>query len=208
LRILVAGHQAVAVFFVLSGFVLYASLTGTRLVPFASFVARRFLRLYPPVAAAILCSAAMYVLVHPQVLPGASDWVNRASWSAYPDAHVLAGYLLLGGARYQSLDNPIWSLIVELRMTLVFPLIACGIAARPLLTLVLALATSAACVAANGTDAVEGIPDVTATGQYVLLFTAGAYMAHQASRIARVVRGASPPLVLGLSLVLITQDAV
>ncbi|MGO9435837.1 MAG: acyltransferase family protein [Terracidiphilus sp.] len=54
LRALFAAHEAVVLFFVLSGFVLSIPLSGERPPSYRVFLLRRFCRIYLPFAAAIL----------------------------------------------------------------------------------------------------------------------------------------------------------
>jgi peptidoglycan/LPS O-acetylase OafA/YrhL len=122
LKLLFAGHPAVGLFFVLSGLVLTKQLQGARHLGYGQFVIRRFFRIWVPFAIVILVAALLCQrLGGPLVdLP----WINE-SWSAVPGLSLVAGHLLmLGTSYYVSLDNPMWSLVHELRISLVFPLIA------------------------------------------------------------------------------------
>jgi peptidoglycan/LPS O-acetylase OafA/YrhL len=53
------GEEAVIVFFLLSGFVIFAN-EADRIHDWASYYLRRFLRIYPPFLAALLVSASRY----------------------------------------------------------------------------------------------------------------------------------------------------
>ena len=118
------GTSAVMVFFVLSGFVLALSMRQKH-DSYWTFVLKRAFRIYPPFATAILFSAALYVLVQPRTIPALGYWFNGLSWSHYPDAETIAGHLgMIGTPRYQGLDNVMWTLVHEMRIAVVFPLIA------------------------------------------------------------------------------------
>lgn len=119
LRLLVSGRPAVILFFVLSGFVLAVSLEKG--MKYRDFIARRFCRIYLPFAASIVMAAAIYMAIEPSKLAGYSAWVYQSeplSWE------LLAGHLLmLGDYSNVSLNKVMWSLVYELRISLVFPMI-------------------------------------------------------------------------------------
>jgi peptidoglycan/LPS O-acetylase OafA/YrhL len=143
LRLLFCGHAAVGVFFVLSGLVLAKSLQDPRQRGYGPFIVRRFFRIYPPFAFVILSSAALCYLLNAQPIPG-RDWINL-SWSEPVTPALIAGHLLMlvtDGA-YNSLDSPMWTLVHELRISIVFPFLAAMAIARPRATLAGALAVFA-----------------------------------------------------------------
>lgn len=122
LKLLFAGHPAVGVFFVLSGFVLTRQLQGAQRITYPQFLVRRIFRIWVPFAFVILCAALLC-----QWLGGPLPhlhWMNE-SWNARVTWQLLAGHLLmLGTVAYVSLDNPMWSLVHELRISMVFPFLA------------------------------------------------------------------------------------
>lgn len=134
LRLLVLGRPSVILFFVLSGVVLSLSLERHSAMPYGAFVARRFFRIYVPFAAAIFGSAVLYGLVDPQPIAGLSDWFNRDIWSVDLSLPLLATHLaMVGRPEDVTLNGPMWSLIVELRLSLVFPLLFAALWSRPAL---------------------------------------------------------------------------
>lgn len=131
------GGAAVDLFFVLSGFVLALPFVGAtaRALDYRSFVMRRLFRMLPAYWAALLLALLLRNLVYqPDGLVGLSRWV-REIWDT-PVTHILDHLLLAGPwsgssfiypVRYSdeatnSLDPVIWTLVVELRMSLVYPL--------------------------------------------------------------------------------------
>jgi len=143
LRLAFCGHAAVGVFFVLSGFALTKSLENPRQRSYGPFVVRRFFRIYPPFAFVILAAAAFCYLFDPQPIPG-RDWINL-SWNEPVSLKLLAGHLLMlvtAGA-YNSLDSPMWTLVHELRISVLFPLLAAAAIARPRATLIASVAVFA-----------------------------------------------------------------
>lgn len=122
LKLLFAGHPAVGVFFVLSGLVLTRQLQGARRATYPQFVIRRIFRIWVPFAIVILCAALLC-----QGLGGPLPqlpWIDE-SWNVPLTWQLLAGHLLmLGTTAFVSLDNPMWSLVHEMRISLVFPFLA------------------------------------------------------------------------------------
>jgi peptidoglycan/LPS O-acetylase OafA/YrhL len=192
LRLLFAGHAAVGVFFVLSGFVLAMSLRGSSQGGYLPFVIRRFFRIWVPFAAAILFAALLVYLIVPQPIPGHA-WIND-SWSQPLTWKLVAGHLLmLGPAEYVTLDNPMWSLVHELRISLAFPLLAGAATLAPRLTLAGTAAAFALLSVTRLTDPLIGAIDgglgrdllfsAMQSVRYLFFFTLGVLLAQQWSGI-------------------------
>ena len=123
LSLFVLGRPAVILFFVLSGFVLSLSLISPRAPSYPAFVVRRICRIYLPFAIAILVAAAARMLIQPTPIDALSTWFN-SDWRTPVDLSLLLGHLaMLGTSIDMSLNNPIWSLVIEMRISLVFPLL-------------------------------------------------------------------------------------
>ncbi len=125
LRSLWDGQAAVVLFFVLSGFVLTLPYTGPRIkkVDAAPFIVRRLTRLYPAYWTAILLALFFhFVLYAPQGLTGITPWL-AALWSAPISRRSLVKHFLLiaPGLHFMQIDPSIWSLAVEVKVSLVFP---------------------------------------------------------------------------------------
>jgi peptidoglycan/LPS O-acetylase OafA/YrhL len=123
-RILWAGHQAVILFFVISGFVLFLlfeqmSEAGQG---WRKFVLVRFLRLYPPYIASLLL--AMLVLNAPSLfgISPPKDMPTIANGNVTP-ATLLGHFLMIGVFDAEAINPPIWSLVYEARLSLLFPVI-------------------------------------------------------------------------------------
>jgi peptidoglycan/LPS O-acetylase OafA/YrhL len=116
-----AGHAAVIFFFVLSGFVLTLPfLKGP--VPYPSFVARRICRIWIPYAAAMVIAVFCAMSFYPSPVTGLSHWANQPL--TFPDAAMIADHLLLIGTFDNGRYNPVvWSLVYEMRISLIFPLL-------------------------------------------------------------------------------------
>ena len=118
LRLLTPGHEAVLIFFVLSGFVLTLPLLNSRMTlrSTAAYYGRRILRLYVPVWGAIVFALILAALVprHPGI---GSSWLSSHK-PPTPTAIVHDVTLLLGTS---NLDSPLWSLGWEVWFSLLLP---------------------------------------------------------------------------------------
>ncbi|ASL43649.1 O-acetyltransferase OatA [Burkholderia sp. AD24] len=124
LRILIGGYGSVVLFFVLSGFVLSIKFWNNSSDSYLIFATRRMMRIYPPYYAAvglaiILNSAFPY---HP--IGALSHWFNELSRHVEPTPALLSGHaLLVGTFDLSAYDSVIWSLVHEMRISLIFPLL-------------------------------------------------------------------------------------
>jgi len=202
LRLFVAGNEAVILFFVLSGFVLSLPFFSSSPPRYRMFLIRRICRIYLPFAALLVIGLAVYAAVTVVPLPEASPWASE-SWSEPITTRMVAGYLLMTGfAHHLQLNPPAWSLVHEMRISLVFPLIFAALnALAPWRRLLGALAFSAFCAFAASAVAADGTVKTSAaltdtlllTGSYVWFFVLGIELARYRTRIAEVVDGFSAP---------------
>ncbi|MBO3100551.1 acyltransferase family protein [Cellulomonas fengjieae] len=120
LRLLVPGHEAVLVFFALSGFVLTLPLLrgATTLRHWAVYYPRRLLRLYLPVWGSIAVAVALALLV-PRDSSADSAWLQDHADPTVQSA-VRTSYLLLGTS---SVNSPLWSLTWEVWFSLLLPVL-------------------------------------------------------------------------------------
>lgn len=122
LGVLWKGHAAVVVFFTLSGFVLYLLLAKARLsVP--AYVAKRVVRLYVPYFAAIVLGIIGASFVTGDTLGDFNGWIGKfwswpVTWSSVAD-HVW----FVGQFNSDRYDFTIWTLVHEMRISLLFPII-------------------------------------------------------------------------------------
>ena len=122
-RIVWAGYEAVILFYVLSGLVLAMPWLEGRAPGYRMFLTKRICRIYLPyivaVGAAALLSRAF--TLHTS-LAGLSDWVNTMNWSNPVTSGVLLNHVFLTG-HHNVLNGPIHSLVWEMRVSALFPLI-------------------------------------------------------------------------------------
>jgi peptidoglycan/LPS O-acetylase OafA/YrhL len=198
------GRFAVMLFFVLSGFVLSLPYFAGKNLPYGAYLVRRFSRLYPPFAFAVLISALLCWLLGGPVIPIASSWLNDP-WSKPPTAGIVISHLLMTGigARQSiSLDGPIWSLIIEMRVSLIFPLLVLYIRRFGLAGVAVALVFAFVCAksqTALGENTAGLVGDSLAgtlllTGRYIVMFLLGVMLAARLDRVRKMFLRAPPML--------------
>ena len=119
-RLLFAGHEAVLIFFVLSGIVLTLPLrpAGSRPFRWEPYYPRRLARLYLPVWGSLVIALALAVAV-PRNTLAASRWV--ATHRPPTVTAVVKDFFLLIGT--SNLDSPLWSLRWEVWFSLLLPVL-------------------------------------------------------------------------------------
>lgn len=118
-----AGVPAVYLFFLLSGFVLSIPFFSTS-VQYVPFVTKRFFRLYIPYLSAVFLAVILDVCLSSGGIKSLSGWFNEM-WSSPITVKLLLGHvLMIDNFNVNAFDSPIWSLVQEMRISLVFPLLA------------------------------------------------------------------------------------
>jgi len=118
LAVFQAGEEAVLVFFVLSGLVVALPALRPGFDWFA-YYPRRVVRLFVPVAGAVIFAAIIIVLTPQTQSPINSSWVNGSSIPGLGPEVVVQGLDLISGQF--TIDNPLWSLRWELIFSLLLP---------------------------------------------------------------------------------------
>jgi peptidoglycan/LPS O-acetylase OafA/YrhL len=213
-RILWSQHQAVVLFFVLSGFALYLMLESIRkdntsVRALYIFALSRWLRLYPVYVFSIGFAMLTYWAVFHS---GVRYLTNHFTLAATFDLNTLIGHLLLVGdfdvTRY---NVPIWSIVQEMRISLLFPLIYYSVqrlgtrvlwptAAVPAITVLLLLSYP-------HLERFQAAMSVLSTLNFAVFFVVGAVIARWRDTIVQRVRALSRVThwsILGGSLLLYT----
>ncbi|PEP27512.1 acyltransferase [Bacillus wiedmannii] len=117
-----SGNESVIIFFVLSGFVLYRSIQKNY-DSYGSFLLKRIARIYIPyivaISIAILCQNTM----SKYGISNLSEWFNR-SWTIESSLSLIAQHILLiGKYNTDAYNGVIWSLVHEMRISIIFPLV-------------------------------------------------------------------------------------
>ncbi len=117
-----AGRAAVIFFFVLSGYVLYVMWERGGL-SYGAYLKKRVVRLYLPYAGAVILGILGAAFLYTGPMRGLGPWINKF-WSWSPNASSFwehAGFVdAFNSDRY---DFTIWTLVQEMRISLIFPLI-------------------------------------------------------------------------------------
>ena len=114
-----AGHEAVMLFFLLSGFVLSIPYLRGKGQPYPVYVLRRILRIYAPYLFALALAVAGAAIWHGSL--GFSSWAD-GTWLHPVNARlVLAHVLMIGNYDWSQYNTAFWSLVVEMRVSIVFP---------------------------------------------------------------------------------------
>lgn len=121
LRPLYSGEEAVILFFILSGFVLSLPSLSGRGQPYPVFIFRRISRIYVPYLAALVLAVLGNCIWHGPLGQGAwanATWLNPVSWKL-----VMQHVVFLGEYPSAAFNTAFWSLVVEMRASLVFPVL-------------------------------------------------------------------------------------
>ena len=118
------GDAAVIVFFMLSGYVLALPFFRQARPGYSGFLAKRVCRIYIPFAVTIaLTSVCCQLMDLATPREDASAWLNEQMVGG-TDRSVVAGhFLMIGSAPYITMNSPMWTLVYELRVSMVFPLL-------------------------------------------------------------------------------------
>lgn len=180
-----AGHEAVMLFFIISGFVLSIPAIDLRAQTYREFVLRRIFRIYFPYLVALTLAILGDLFLHGPVTQNA--WLNY-SWNDPVTLRMVMDHVLFIGS-YNSVqfNPPIWSLILEMRISLMFPPL-CALAIRMRPDRLLGLAT---CIFGTSVLAEYLLPahtilaQINETMHYIPLFMLGIYLARQKNVVSR-----------------------
>ncbi|WP_439443269.1 acyltransferase family protein [Listeria aquatica] len=118
------GRSAVILFFLLSGIALSLALKNKNRFTwqgYAAFLVKRICRIYLPFLAIILLTECLFFEFTPSGIPTLSGWFNTFGTDAL-HWKVFLENIFMSGNYVDRIDPVIWSLIVELRISILFPL--------------------------------------------------------------------------------------
>jgi peptidoglycan/LPS O-acetylase OafA/YrhL len=122
---LLRGHDAVILFFVLSGFVLSLPYERSGRVSYWKFIVKRICRIYLPYLGALILAVAMNYHYHGLVTN--NKWINQ-TWKQEPDVRVIGQHILfVGYYQWTTFNTAFWSLVYEMRISLIFPVLAIAV---------------------------------------------------------------------------------
>lgn len=153
-QVVAFGHPAVVLFFVLSGFVLTLSY-AKRPDSARRFIVKRVLRIYPAFLLMLVCVTAAYALFGWNADPTAGEYWNKISGRTFSVLDVVVLATLLVSSTASSALPVAWSLIQEIRFSIIFPVLAKALARYPqafLWIVILGLFVGTATMATSSTD--------------------------------------------------------
>lgn len=122
LRFLVAGSEAVIFFFILSGFVLSLSFYSSQSFNYGAYVIKRICRIYLPYLFSIFIAFLFRELFYTSKIESLTYWFND-NWSNAYNFDSMIDHIVLIGTFTSSINNVVWSLVHEMRISLIFPFI-------------------------------------------------------------------------------------
>lgn len=202
-----AGGEAVVLFFVLSGYVLSAPFWHGAGQSYPTFLIRRVFRIYPAFLAACVMAhiVAELVVYHP--IPGTSSWFD-AYWRRPSGLTDLISAALMGYGPHLNLNPALWSLICEMRISVVFPMIIWLMRRVGLWLLPATTVISAICKLAQLHSTLGPAADLwMTTGAQVWLFVLGAELSRRTPLIIEITKSLRPivckfVLTMGLSMLI------
>jgi peptidoglycan/LPS O-acetylase OafA/YrhL len=191
LAILTMGPESVLLFFVLSGFVLTLQITGNKL-NYWQYLVQRICRIYLPYLVAMSLA-----LLGAHFLGPAPGWLPPFAQEYWGEAGSIADAVLFIGSGTHTipLDPVIWSLIYEMRISLVFPLVL--VLFRYLGTVPMlvggAIIAIAASYLSHADIQLQAVTDASwlATLHYLFMFVCGAALALHRDALTTLVQSAS-----------------
>jgi peptidoglycan/LPS O-acetylase OafA/YrhL len=116
---LFAGHEAVVLFFVLSGYVLSIPVWRGRQPAYRIYLVRRIFRIYVPFLGALILAAFGAYFFMGSKLP-LTSWFHE-TWTTPLSPRLIVAQLLM--STNPTLNTAFWSLRYEMEMSLIFPLL-------------------------------------------------------------------------------------
>ncbi|WEK53340.1 MAG: acyltransferase [Candidatus Cohnella colombiensis] len=122
-QILVDGHSAVILFFVLSGFVLSLPLLNGKYQSYHGYLIKRFFRIYVPYIISFFVALTLLSLSPKLTGVGISESINN-TWSQNLSMSVIVEHILgIVNVHTEAINSPYWSLVHEMRISIIFPFV-------------------------------------------------------------------------------------
>jgi peptidoglycan/LPS O-acetylase OafA/YrhL len=123
-RLMWSGQTRALLFFVLSGFVLGLPWLNGRSAPYGRFLLGRFCRIYPPYLIVMLLAGVGSIVLGGHPLNHATVYFNQLGWAFPPSwAAVPSVAAILDDPASNYMNEAIWTLVWEVRVALIFPLL-------------------------------------------------------------------------------------
>ncbi|WP_255631364.1 acyltransferase [Caballeronia sp. dw_19] len=210
LRVLALGHEAVILFFILSGFVLTLQLISDRRITYRDYVIKRICRIYLPYLVVLFAAFSAIYLINIEPVKWAGSWFNHIWTGSFSGGEILEHLLFIGQYKANRVLPVIWSLIYEMRISLMMPLVVyCvrRVSARTCLAAALGISLVSFAFAMGRNTDVTSSPSFSGewamTAHYLGMFIVGATLAfHRVGWQQWLAKGDRTMLVLAASVTL------
>lgn len=178
LRFFWAGGEAVFLFFVLSGFVLSLQFFSSNSTRYTPYIIKRVFRLYIPYLCAVTLAVIAEYFFSRHGIKQLSSWFNLQWTTPLTSGLIIHHLWMVGNYNTFAFDSPIWSLVQEMRISIIFPLIMVLVVRCNWKTsIVLSLAISFVPYRLNHFITNSDIVNYAFTLRYVPMFMLGALLA-------------------------------
>lgn len=177
IHIVWAGHEAVLFFFILSGFVLTLPFMKNHFFSYRGYLIKRFFRIYIACMVSIFAAMILRWSVVQNMQNVDSAWMNKMWDENFSISTIINHFLLIGS--YSGEINPvIWSLVYEMRISIIFPIVVFFVLKYDWKKLLLfALLFSAFCCILSVTFSNKTLNNLLLTGHYSSIFIVGSLLA-------------------------------
>ncbi|MBT2657098.1 acyltransferase [Bacillus sp. ISL-18] len=124
LKVFVNGHSAVILFFILSGFVLSLPFIRGNNIKYHIFLIKRFFRIYLPYIVSVLFTIIFCYAFSRGGINELSSWFNNSWTESIKFNNIIGHIFMIGNFNVEALNSVYWSLVQEMRISLIFPLLA------------------------------------------------------------------------------------
>lgn len=121
LRVIWSGHESVILFFILSGFVLSLPYYKNKKIEYKTYLVKRSFRIYIPYFVAMIFAITATLMLSKNGISMYSDWFNRIWTYDTSFLDILNHILFLGYYNSNQYNTVIWSLVHEMRISIIFP---------------------------------------------------------------------------------------
>ena len=123
LRLFIGGHESVLLFFILSGFVLSLPYYRNQTVNYKTYLIKRSCRIYVPYIISISIAIIAFLSFSEKGIPKYSEWFNKIWTYDFSYMSIVNHLSFLGYYNANHYNTAIWSLVHEMRISIIFPLL-------------------------------------------------------------------------------------
>ena len=210
LRLFWSGAPAVAIFFILSGLVLSLPAWSGKPQSYSGFAVRRITRLMPVYLIGVALGWVLFAMSGPSARAGTSSWFS-SFWLHQITAEGLVREIFFFPGDVLQLNSPLWTLVHEMRISLIFPFLVALLIAAPRKTIIATsiLSLGAKTVLAKFHAMPPDIASLTETVAQIWLFCIGALIGRAMPRLRsggqRLTEAGAPALFFFFACLLVIQ---